>query len=222
MRLHSFLTRLAFLACFASTPAIGAEIGRHPNDSATLNAISFKGKIEDGDAAKFRSYYATLPKKRATAVYLDSGGGLLRDGLDLGYFFRSEGIRTVIEGNGGRCASACAFAFLGGFDKATQKPWRTKSSSSRLAFHAFYAALLKPNYTAAEVDAVVFNNTLAASALVTYFRDVDGDFALLSYSLRMRQNQVYEISNEQALEIGINVWDEASQKMRLAESSKAY
>lgn len=218
MPLISLLTRLSFIAGIASSPAAGAEISRHANDSAKLNAIYLSGQIERGDAAKLRAYIDTLPRKPVTTVYLNSTGGSFQAGLDLGYLFRAEGIRTVVEGNGALCASSCAVAFMGGFDKKTGKPWRTKSSSSLLAFHAFYAKLSKASYSPIEVDQMLYSNTFSASQMITYFTQVDGDLSLLTQALRMREQQVYSVSNEQAIEIGINVWDEKTGRMRLARA----
>lgn len=218
----SLFARLAVIASCISSPAVAAEITRHPNDSATLNAVYFKGPIVLGDAMKLKEYVKALPKKNATAIYLNSTGGVVSEAVSIGYFFRAQGIRTVIEGAGGQCLSACAFAFLGGFDESTQRPWRTKSSSSKLAFHAPFPKLKKASYSAEEVSGLLGNGNNAASELVTYFGEVHADYSLLRYAFRMRPSQFYEVSNDQALEIGINVYDEASKKMRYSEAAKAY
>ena len=63
-------------------------------------------------------------------IYLNSGGGLLRDGFRLGYLFRKYSVFTVVE-NGQTCASACALAFLGGQS-------RTINGDGKLVFHAPY------------------------------------------------------------------------------------
>jgi hypothetical protein len=220
MPMLSLLPRMALLMCFASAPAIGAEIGRHPTDSAKINAIYFHGDIRQGDAKKLKNYLQALPKRRDTIVYLNSSGGSFRDGIDMGYLFRTEGIRTFVE-TGGICGSSCALAFLGGFDKKSGKPWRTKSSTARLAFHGFYAKMDKASYSADEVESLLFNNSFAASKVILYFRDVDGDWSLLSSALRMRELQTYDVSDAQALEIGIHVWDERSKKLRLSRTAQS-
>jgi hypothetical protein len=213
---------IAFILSLILSPAMGAEIGPHANNSAKLNAIYLKGEIKPGDSAKLREYLATLPKRRATVIYLNSEGGSFRDGINLGYVFRTEGIRTVIEGRGGKCMSACAFAFLGGFDRASGKPWRTKSSSSRLAFHSAYPLLKQASYSPEEVSELLRGGNVVASMLVTYFSEVNADWSLLGYAFKTRPSQFYDVSDNQALEIGINVYDEASKKMRYAETAKAY
>lgn len=66
----------------------------------------------------------------ATAVYLNSGGGLLKDGYKLGEIFRKNAVQTIITG-GQTCASACSVAFLGG-------TFRTMEHNGLLVFHSPY------------------------------------------------------------------------------------
>lgn len=63
-------------------------------------------------------------------VYLNSNGGLLKDGYRLGQTFRKFSAQTYIT-NGQFCASSCAIAFLGGLH-------RTMEGSGKLAFHSPY------------------------------------------------------------------------------------
>ena len=69
----------------------------------------------------------------STTVYLNSGGGLLRDGFRLGKLFREHQVHTIITG-GQRCSSSCAIAFLGGY-------WRQMAADAQLLFHAPYVHL---------------------------------------------------------------------------------
>ena len=66
-------------------PASAVEIAQHVlKDSAEVNAILLKGKIDDGDTFDLQVYIAGLPKKPSIVVYLDSPGGNLREGMRLG------------------------------------------------------------------------------------------------------------------------------------------
>ena len=65
-----------------------------------------------------------------SAVYLNSNGGLLKDGYRLGQTFRKFSAQTYIT-NGQFCASSCAIAFLGGLH-------RTMEGNGKLAFHSPY------------------------------------------------------------------------------------
>jgi hypothetical protein len=72
------------------------------------------------------------------AVYLNSPGGTLYEGMRLGRMFKDERIKTVVEG-GEMCASACAIAFLGGRDRQGVK-WMSSTTTSRWASMHFAMA----------------------------------------------------------------------------------
>jgi len=84
------------LACLVQ-PAGALEISKHAKDSAETNAVLLKGKIDDGDTYELQVYMAGLPKKPNVVVYLNSGGGNLREGMRLGRFFFHNKIETVVE-----------------------------------------------------------------------------------------------------------------------------
>jgi hypothetical protein len=63
-------------------------------------------------------------------VYLNSGGGYMKDGYKLGELFRKEQATTLIAYDG-ECYSSCAASFLGGF-------YRKMGKESKLMFHAPY------------------------------------------------------------------------------------
>ena len=65
-----------------------------------------------------------------TAVYLNSDGGRLDDGIKLGLIFRKKGVTTLVI-DGQTCASSCAIAFLGG-------QGRKLLASGALVFHSPY------------------------------------------------------------------------------------
>ena len=69
--------------------------------------------------------------KPQTIVWLNSGGGYLRDGFALGELFRKSKNVSVWIGPNNECYSSCAAAFLGGNK-------RSMFSSSKLMFHAPY------------------------------------------------------------------------------------
>ena len=50
---------------WVAQPASALEISRHASDSATVNAILLKGRIDDGDAYELKGYLAKLPKKKS-------------------------------------------------------------------------------------------------------------------------------------------------------------
>jgi TPR repeat protein/ATP-dependent protease ClpP protease subunit len=64
-------------------------------------------------------------------VSLESGGGFLKDGYELGRVFREQGVTTVIKEDT-VCASSCAIAFLGGKKRVVE-------DSASILLHAPYS-----------------------------------------------------------------------------------
>jgi Clp protease len=69
-------------------------------------------------------------KRIVNTVYLNSSGGLLKDGFKMGELFNKYQVSTRVINNQ-VCASACAFAFLGG-------KYRSINGNGRLMFHSPY------------------------------------------------------------------------------------
>ena len=165
---------------------------------------------------ELKSHISRLPGKKYTAIYFNSLGGKFVEGLEIGKFLRRAGIRTVIEANGG-CLSACAFAFLGGYDFYSKTPWRTKSASSQLGFHSYFMALDRDVYQKDEVAELLRASQYLALLSIEYFRAVEANFNILATALANGSNEMYFISNSEALEMGINIWDENRDQMVLSE-----
>jgi hypothetical protein len=93
-----------------------------------LNAISVNGKIDLGDADRFREIASTV--SGPTVVVLRSPGGTVVDGLNIGLTIRQKGFATGVQDNE-ICASVCGLIWLAG------NP-RFLSPSSKVGFHAAY------------------------------------------------------------------------------------
>ncbi|MBP2147428.1 hypothetical protein [Xanthobacter flavus] len=193
-----------------TTSALALEFSRHENDSATLAAVMARGKIEPGDAARFRKYLASVPTRKRVAIYLDSPGGRLYEGMRLGLAFHELGVRTVIEGNGAICLSACALAFLAGQDGAG-KPWRTKSSTSLLGFHSWESQIPDGKaYTAADMRELERDTQKTVLDVADYLKTIGTDLEFLRVMFRASASDMNFVSNPEAIKIGIKVWDEKS------------
>ena len=77
-----------------------------------------------------KCYYLQGPNWQATNVYLNSSGGYLIDGFELGRLFRSEDVSARVVGDQ-QCSSACAVAFIGA-------KFRWLRQKAKLTFHAPY------------------------------------------------------------------------------------
>jgi hypothetical protein len=148
------------------------EIGGTDHRGADANWVQATGPIDPDTPDKFLEYLKTgkFYRKR---LRLDSSGGDLMAGMRLGAILRDQGWATEIGGHDpdpewahlpywkmtkrtpGECASACAFAFMGGVE-------RRIDAGSSLGFHQFYRAeyfsdpnSLSFNATDLQVDQII-------------------------------------------------------------------
>src|SRR4051812_19796570 len=197
----------ALVAGAFAQPAGAIEISKHASDSAEVNAIQLKGKIDDGDTFDLQVYISNLPKKATVVVYLNSPGGNLREGMRLGRFFFDNKIETTVETKTA-CASACALAFLGGRDGSTGKPHRTKAANSGLGFHSFSREFDNKSYSADDLKVVVQQTQTQVFLVADYLKAIGADMDIVRLMLRAQANQMNFISNDEALALNIRVFDE--------------
>lgn len=106
------------------------------------------GEITPETPAAFDKVVATQFLMSGTTVVLNSPGGSLMAGIELGRHFRMLGLYTSIYPRAGAdsgeaviCASACAYMFFGGLE-------RTADSNARLGLHQFAATERLPDAVA--------------------------------------------------------------------------
>lgn len=123
--------------------AFGAEIQFFlAQKSSNLNVISISGALVKGDEDRFIDVALKNP---SALVVLDSDGGNLITGLEIGKAIHLKGFPTLVS-EGGRCASACALAWLAG-------RVRGMIDHSLIGFHAAY--LGNTGEVASEGNAIV-------------------------------------------------------------------
>lgn len=93
---------------------------------ATVPAIIIVGKIEIGDAAKFREAAAKVPNY--SIVAMASNGGKTFEAIEIGEITRKRGFATVVY-DGHYCVSACGLIWLAGHQ-------RFASPKAAIGFHA--------------------------------------------------------------------------------------
>lgn len=114
------------------------RIGTKLIDGCRYKALYFSGLInEDSTEAIERLLKSienctdkNLKEEIPLFVYMDSGGGLLKDGFLIGKLFSENNVYTVVPNNK-TCASSCTAVFLGGTKRFMQ-------DESMLLFHAPY------------------------------------------------------------------------------------
>ena len=111
--------------------AQGATMTVEPAADGDPALVTVDGVLEPDDGSQFGSKTSFLSK---AIVSFRSDGGSVIAGIQIGENIRLKGFTTVVAGNG-RCASACAIAWLGGAP-------RLMSAEAKIGFHAAYSSKL--------------------------------------------------------------------------------
>ena len=197
---------LAILLAWCLVPASAASM-KFENISTGGNHccwwIQADGEIVANTPEAFETFYRSL-KYPPGAIRLNSLGGNLTAGIALGEKIRALGLSTEVgstQGNAektqGICASACAYAFLGG--KA-----RVLEDSARLGFHRFYSPLAVDNAKAKLFSGEDLDNTqklLALLLLYTISMGVDARIVVLATTAG--HDEVYWVTQKDAQELRI-------------------
>jgi hypothetical protein len=110
------------------TSGLAANISVAPlDDNPAHGIVILAGDLLPGDDIVFRTHVGRLTK---AVVAFNSDGGSVLAGIAIGKTIRLKSFATVVL-DGQRCASACAFAWLGGSP-------RFMGSGSFIGFHAAY------------------------------------------------------------------------------------
>ncbi len=108
-----------------SASAATIEFGQNLEDGTRL--VIVEGQLEKGDESRFVALVLPL---NSALVILNSPGGNLRSGIEIGKAIRLKEFSTLVPSNS-VCSSSCGLAWLGGV-----KRW--KSSTGLVGFHAAY------------------------------------------------------------------------------------
>jgi hypothetical protein len=145
--------------------------------------IKASGIIEAGDSfhlraalARIRAQGDRIPDQPLAIVELDSPGGDMLEGLNLGYLFREFDVMTSVR-KGAMCLSACAMAFLGGTVSHLPPdivPGRKVEVGAIVGFHNFYLNPQSPVGADAKTffDAVSKGFSIAQSGAAGFARYV--------------------------------------------------
>jgi hypothetical protein len=186
-------------ATFATAPASAAEREAPMTVTVVPRADSgvfrdtvlvyLDGRIDPG--APERLSRALEGVDGRIAVWLNSPGGNLFAGMQLGRIIRARGASTHIIDHRtlrpGECYSACSLTFLGGV-------YRFNDNAARYGVHR---ASLGP--AAGDVDR---GNHLSA-AVASYLREMGADPRLLELWMKARPDEMYVLSRREAEDLGV-------------------
>ncbi len=207
------------IACAAQLEA--AEVGVLETGRRDSLMLLMNGPIMGGELTKVRRLVQRHARGRPVTIMLNSPGGKLSEGLRLGTYFFERGIATLVKGGGGSCSSACALAFLGGRDQRSKAAMRIKPTGGKLGFHQFRNESYDPSriYTKADYNRQVLQAQAVTREIVAYLRRIGEGLDKLKLMLRNPTESMYFVSDQESLEMGIHVLDEAQARLIAAERS---
>jgi len=94
-------------------------------DDEAVEYVMLSGDVDKAMLLKLKNAIAKYPNLKTIA--LDSPGGYVHIGFEIGHIIRENNLNTYIYGNGS-CASACTYIFMGG-------KYRGMQFGGKLGFH---------------------------------------------------------------------------------------
>lgn len=209
---------LLLILCLIQVLAARAEaatVTRIENGRPGTATFLLQGPILAGDTGRMTAALEKLAPGTNASVILESPGGLVSEGLMLGTLFHDRRVTTIVRGDGAICYSACALAFLGGRDARTEKPMRVKMSAGKLGFHQFSRRNFDPLkiYTKADYDAEVALAQQITRDVVRYLKHIGEDLSKLQLMLRAPSEGMNVIANDECLQRGFHILDEATGRL---------
>lgn len=177
--------------------------------------LYLSGVIGESDHIRVQRELERIPGNHFR-VFLNSTGGNLFAGLELGRLFRSRGAWTSVgkEHNGdfpeiplpGKCYSACTFAFLGGGyrfdggDIGVHRAWKESINSTDFA-----------------------HGQMITSQVAAFIRDMGVDIRLQELSMNKGRDEIYILSKSEKEELHVvnNGHGKAEWKLDIIEGSLA-
>lgn len=177
--------------------------------------VAAEGEVTPDTPREFEEFMKNRPNPIPyETIRLHSPGGSLIAGLKLGYLFRQYHTFTTVsrtksfasydDWDDGICASACAYAFLGGVR-------RTLDSGARLGVHRFYKGSAADNLAAGQYSAKDLDDTQRAfAALVLYIRNMGVDPGFVGLADQAAPDQIHWVSAAEATNLqvinNLDVW----------------
>lgn len=207
------LAILSFATAGASAEPMKFQPGGNDTRCRECGFIQASGEIADDTPQAFERFLDSAPDYVPKRIRLNSPGGSLQAGIRLGEIFRARGFTTEVgsdrvdpEGRpyfGGRaslrtpgvCASACAYAFLGGIE-------RVLDEGSKLGVHRFYSknALAQPAekiFSGHDLD----DTQKITAALVLYLVNMGVDARVVALAATAGPDEIYWINLEEARDL---------------------
>lgn len=219
---------LVALAVFASLDPLRADTFTQPmqfeyrsaGNSIEATWISATGTITSDTPNRLRGFLEREGAEGGKIVFHSPGGNLLA-GLTIGRIIRDYRLATYVGKSepdaevigtdtlrDGICASACAYAFLGGTKRSRHLAWAEGSTQSKLGYHRFYDSRDDLGIVSAQIAKIVRGVSLTEGQILSgliaaYLSDMGVDAKLLTYANSYGQDEIGNISDEEAQRLSV-------------------
>ena len=132
MRFFGLVAASVVLASMAASPAVGLSFSDRGSEAFVT------GRFDFGDEVRFEEFLARPRPAPLRVVYLNSHGGNLKAGIDIGRLIRRARLATAVLATRHVCDSACTLAFAGGVRRHNvggESVYEGMSSMLGLGFH---------------------------------------------------------------------------------------
>ncbi|MDB5459336.1 MAG: hypothetical protein JWO72_1077 [Caulobacteraceae bacterium] len=187
------------LAVFSS-PAAAMTFQESPASDAcgSRPCILASGLIDKHSVGEFDAFVRKNKPAPGATVALNSEGGVLIFGLELGQHIRQNGFSTTVPGSGfapdapppGECASACVFTFMGGVQRSVGK-------GARVGVHQIYSD------TQARDSLSVSDAQYLTSLVALQIDRMGGRLGILILALRTSPNNIHWFSATELSGLGV-------------------
>lgn len=151
--------------------------------------IHATGDITRADGAALNGLLSRQPVPYRWIVF-DSAGGSVLGSLDVGRVLRNRGMAVLVP-PGGRCLSACFFAFIGGVH-------RQIADGGGLGVHQFYGA-------DGSAEAVEAGAQVIVADLVAYVRQMGVAIEALEVALRTPSYSMHIFTRDELVRFGLHL-----------------
>lgn len=190
-----WLSNATVLAQPIPTP-MAFELQTTDPSCADCTTVFASGVIEPSTAEDLRKFITAFSVPHGALVDLDSPGGSLLGGIELGTAIRTAKLRTSVgmkQPAGDKvCASACAYAFLGGVE-------RTVHPDARYGLHQFYGDLKG-------ADAVAVSQSIVGE-LLNYTSSMGADADVIKLASVTASAEMSWVSAEERAKLRITTND---------------
>lgn len=183
------LARAVSALCLLTFPAQAMDYTVTNMPDSDRIVIVAQGRIERGEEERFAIYLREALERAGEGgeppvVAFHSGGGAVPGAFALGRAIRAAGLDTLVP-RGGKCASSCTTAFLGGVHRSVEGPFLIHSTSIDMLL-AFTDEL---------VESFVRKLLAGVKEDIDYAKEMTGSDALVFASFEVPTAELVEVSD---------------------------